>query len=185
MPRENAPITALLAASLVGAYGLELAAGGEAFCHTHGFVPAHASLETALSSMWLHDPSSFLHVGGNLAFLVVFGIVVERAIGSLGLAALYVAAGLGGAFLHAVVDPRSTVPLVGCSGALFGVLAVAGALRPRLLGFVGCFAGIEIWHAFAGGSGGVSFACHLGGFAVGVIVAMGMRVAGSEALGVT
>jgi membrane associated rhomboid family serine protease len=55
-------------------------------------------------------------------------------------------------------------------------------IRPRLLGFAVAFAGVEIWHALAGGGGNVSFGCHIGGFAAGALVAMMLRVAGNEAL---
>ncbi len=61
-------------------------------------------------------------------------------------------------------------------------MAVAGALRPRLLGTVVAFVGINVWHAFFGGGGEVSFGCHIGGFCAGVFVVMVMRMVGNEAL---
>jgi membrane associated rhomboid family serine protease len=180
--RSSAPVTAFLAVAISGVYALELVLGGDRVCETYGLTPAHASVETVFSSLFLHDPHSLWHVGGNLAFLLVFGCIVERAIGSLLFLALYVAAGVGGAVLHVLVDPSSTVALVGCSGALFGIMAVAGVLRPRLLGFVVAFAGINIWHALAGGTDEVSFGCHIGGFFVGAAVVGLMFAFGSEAL---
>ena len=182
MARETAPVTALLAFVLVAVFGLEFASGGDAICDAWGLVPSHPSLETALSSMFLHDPHSLFHLGGNLLFLIIFGSIVERELGSLRFAALYVVAGLGGAAMHCLVNAGSSTPLVGASGCLFGILAVAGALRPRLMGFAVAFAGVTIWQAFTGGSGSVSFGCHIGGFVVGVAVVALMRVAGSEAL---
>ncbi len=182
MRREFAPVTALLALALVAVYILELDFGGDAACQAYGLIPVHASLETAFSSLFLHDPSSVFHLGGNLVFLVIFGGIVERALGSLRFAGLYGTAGLGGAALHIIVNPSATEPLVGASGALFGLLAVAAVLNPRFIGFAVAFAGVEIWHAFVGGSGSVSFACHLGGFVIGAAVAMFMRAVGSEAL---
>jgi membrane associated rhomboid family serine protease len=182
MAREFAPVTALLALTLVGAYILELDAGGGAACQAYGLIPIHASLETAFSSLFLHDPSSVFHLGGNLVFLVIFGGIVERALGSLRFAGLYAAAGLGGCALHIIVNPSASEPLVGASGALFGLLAVAAVVRPRMLGFAVAFAGVEIWHAIAGGGGNVSFGCHLGGFAVGAAVAVFLRAIDSEAL---
>jgi membrane associated rhomboid family serine protease len=104
----------------------------------------------------------------------------SNAIGSLRLLVLFFAAGLGGAAMHCLVDPSSQLPLVGCSGALFGLLALAGALRPRLLGFVGAFVLINLWHAFAGGGGAVSFGCHLGGFLVGAVFVVSARLARSN-----
>lgn len=175
-------ITALLAAVLVAVYGLELASGGMVVCRAHGFVPAHPSFETALSSMFLHDPGTLFHLGGNLVFLVVFGVIVERALGSLGFAALYALAGMAGVGLHYLVNPSATDPLVGASGALFGLLAVAAVVRPRLLGFAVAYAGLNVWNAFTGSAGGVSFGCHIGGFAVGALVALLLRATDSEAL---
>lgn len=175
-------VTALLAASLVAVYGLELASGGEAFCSAHGLIPAHPSFETALTSMWLHDPVGLGHLGGNLAFLLLFGAIVELELGGLFLLGLFGAAGLGGAFFHVLVNPGATGALVGCSGALFGLMAVAGVLRPRLLGFVVAFVALNLWNAFTGGGENVSWSAHLGGFVVGAIVVVFMRVVGHEAL---
>lgn len=186
MARTAAPLaTALLAAGVIGGYALERAGDGGALCQAFGFTPAHPSLGTAVSSLFLHDPAGLAHVGGNLVFLLIFGVIVERAIGSLGLLVLYALAGLGGAALHLVVDPGSTTPLVGCSGALFGLLALGAVLRPRLLGFVVAYVGINIWQAVMGSEGGVSFGCHLGGFFVGFAAVALLRVAGSEALEAT
>lgn len=175
MSRKNAPLTALLAASLIGVYGLELALGGASVCASYGFDPAHPTFGAALSSLFLHDPDSLLHLGGNLVFLVVFGSVVEKELGGFRFLALYFAAGLGGAALHGFVSYGSTTPLVGASGALCGLLAVAGALRPRLLGFVVAFIGLNVWHAFTGADGTVSFAAHIGGFVVGAVAAIMLR----------
>jgi len=167
----GAPVTALLAAGMVGSYGLELNAGGHVACVNAGFVAGRPELRTALSSLFLHDPSNPWHLAGNVAFLVVFGILVELEIGSLGFAALFVAAGLGGAAMHWLIDPSSTVPLVGCSGAIFGLLAVAAVLRPWLLTPVVVYVGLTVWEALTGTGGHVSVGAHLGGFVVGAIVA--------------
>ncbi|HZL96720.1 MAG TPA: rhomboid family intramembrane serine protease [Vicinamibacterales bacterium] len=182
MARENAPITALLAALVVAAYGLELGFGGMAACDEYGLVPVRWSVGTALSSMFLHDPTGWAHLGGNLVFLVVFGAIVEQALGSLGFAALYALAGLGGAAMHCLVNPSSTDPLVGCSGALFGLMAVAAVLRPRMLGFVVAYMGLNVWYAIMGGAGNVSFGCHIGGFAVGFLAVVALRAVDSETL---
>lgn len=163
-----------------------LAAGGQAACEAYGLVPAHfvhgGSLEPLFTSLFFHDPSSLSHIAGNMAFLALFGALVERALGSLGFTALYAVAGIAGGLMHVYVNPGSADALVGASGAIFGVLAVAGALYPRLLGFVVAFVGINVFHAFFGGGGNVSFACHIGGFVAGFVVVLVLRVTGSEAL---
>jgi membrane associated rhomboid family serine protease len=179
-------VTLLLIVANVAAYLLELRAGGQATCEAFGLIPARfvrsSDLEPLLSSLFLHDPSSLLHLGCNMVFLAFSGVIVEGALGGLPFFGLYLAAGAVGGLAHVLVDPAATSPLVGASGAIFGVLAVAAAMRPRLLGFTVTFIGIEIWHAAGGGGGNVSFGCHLGGFFVGALVAVLLRATGSEAL---
>lgn len=171
MKHNGFPVTVLLAVAMAATYGVELGGDGAAFCRTYGFVPAKSEFGTAFSSLFLHDPSSFLHLGGNLIFLVAFGVIVEKELGGVALLALFAAAGLGGACVHYLVDPVSTTPLVGASGAIFGILAVAGVLRPRLLGFVIVFGAINVWHAFFGADGSTSAACHIGGLLTGAVAA--------------
>lgn len=182
MARSPLPLATVALVGLnTAVYLHELGAGGQAACMAHGLVPARG-LEGLLSYSLLHDPSTPLHLAGNMAFLALFGALVEGALGGLGLLALYGLAGVAGGLLHVLADPGSVLPLVGASGAVFGVLAVAAALRPRLLGFALACGGIEVWHALAGGGGDVSFGCHLGGLAAGVLVAGALRAAGSDAL---
>lgn len=164
------PVTILIVAATLLAYVLELAVGGQELCQAHGFVPAHASVASALTSLLLHDPASWVHVGGNAGFLLVFGTLVERRIGSLRFLVLYLAAGLGGALLYAVVNADSATPLVGCSGAVFGVLAACAMLRPGTVVFVGVYVLCNIIGlAFpdAVGMHGVAVSAHIGGFVVG------------------
>lgn len=177
LPRFNAPVTALLVAAVTAVYALER--GGLLDASDLGFVPAHPSAQGAFLSLFLHDPGNLAHVGGNLLFLAVLGAIVEGSLGSLRFGALYAAAGLGGVALHWAVDPAATTALVGCSGALFGLLALAAILRPGLLGFTVAFVTINIWQAFHGGDGTASFGAHLGGFVVGFIHAAAMRLTGA------
>jgi membrane associated rhomboid family serine protease len=193
MARSSAParslpiVTVALILANLGAYGLELGAGHETFCQAHGLVPAtfvrSGGLAPIFSSMFLH--ANLTHLVGNLVFLAIFGTVVESALGHVAFVSLYFVAGIAGAFLHVAVDPSASNAMVGCSGCLFGLLAVAGVLRPRLLGFVIAFVAINVWTAFAGGEGDVSFGAHLGGFCAGFLVVALMRAAGSEALEAT
>ena len=175
-------VTVTLILVLCGVFALELQAGDSAVA-AWAFVPAHPSVETAVSSLFLHDPAGALaHLGANLVFLAVFGTVVEGALGSLAFGALYLAAGLAGALMHLVCNAGSTTPLVGASGCLFGLLAVAGVLRPRLLGFVVGYAGYTLWQLFSGTGGSTSAAAHVGGFVVGALAAVVLRACGHEAL---
>ncbi len=127
--------TVALLVAILGVYLLELANGGPVLCEAHGFVPAHPTVISALTSLFLHDPTSWFHVGGNLLFLAVFGTMAERELGSHRFLLLFVASGLAGAFMHMVVDPSATTPMVGASGAIFGIMAACAMLRPRALVF--------------------------------------------------
>lgn len=185
--RPRAPLfTLLLVAANVAAYSLELGAGGLSVCEKFGLIPAQFTRSGALgplvSSLFLHDPGALTHIAGNMVFLALFGTLVEGRLGHLRFLALYLAAGVFGGLMHTLAAPGSTDPLVGASGAIFGVLAVAGALYPRLLGFVAAFVGLNIWNAFTGGSGNVSFGCHIGGFVIGFLAVVLLRVCDSEAL---
>jgi len=178
---KRAPVTAILVAFCLIAYAIERTSGdGMGICRTYGLVPAHATVCSALSAMFLHDPASWLHVGGNVVALVLFGVIVERKIGSLLFLALYLLAGLGGAACHVLVDPSSTVPEVGASGAIFGVMAVAAMLRPRLLGFVGGYVAFNIWQVLTGAAGSTAVGAHLGGFAAGAAFFALVRAFGSR-----
>ncbi len=72
------------------------------------------------SSMFLHG--SWAHVGGNCWFLWVFGRSLEDHVGAGRFALIYLGAGVGAAALQTGVDPSSSVPMVGASGAISGVL---------------------------------------------------------------
>jgi len=168
-----ATIALILANTAV--FSLERAQGGLDACYAHGLIPAKflATGDAApiVSSLFLHDPGTVFHLGCNMAFLALFGAVVEREIGALRLVCLFLAAGVLGGLLHVAVSPSAVEPLVGASGAVFGVMAVAGVLRPRLLGFVLAFGAVEVFHAFTGGVGNVSFGCHIGGLVAGALFA--------------
>lgn len=179
-------VTLALVAANVLAFQAEIAAGGLSVCERFGLVPARfttpADLTGVVGGMFLHDPRTLVHLGGNMACLILFGTIVERSLGGLRFLALYLTAGIVGGLLHVLCDPTSTTPLVGASGAVFGVLAMAAMIRPSLLGFAVALGGAEIWRAFTGGSDGVSFGCHLGGLAAGALFAATLRATNSEAL---
>ena len=100
-----------------------------------GFVPARfladpiTQVLTVFTAMFLHG--SWLHIGGNMLFLWVFGDNVEDAIGHLRYVLFYLAGGLLAALAQLVVDPSSVVPMVGASGAIAAVLAGYVSLYPR------------------------------------------------------
>jgi membrane associated rhomboid family serine protease len=162
---------AIITAS-VAVYLAELARGGTAFCERFGFIPAHPTLATALSSLLVHDPDHVAHIAGNMLVLSVVGAVVEPVLGHVRFALLYFASGVAGALLHVAVDPQSSVALVGCSGSIAGIMAILGVLQPRSLGFIVGFVLMNVYRAWTGTAGGVSFAAHLGGFTCGAAVVL-------------
>ncbi len=167
-----------------------------------GLVPA-AFVEAPLleawsvvTSMFTHDPSGWMHIGGNMLFLWIFGDNVEDALGSLRYAAFYLLAGIAAAGAQIAIDPSSMVPMVGASGAIGGVLAAYGTLYPRspitilnpipILWFAfGLFFELPAWIVIAeffvmnllngvsslgSRGGGVAFFAHLGGFVAGLVL---------------
>ncbi len=86
-------------------------------------------LATLITSTLLH--AGWVHLLGNMVFLIVFGPLVESRLGHLRFLGLYIACGVAGGAAHVLVNPESTVPLVGASGAIAGVLGAHLVLAPR------------------------------------------------------
>jgi membrane associated rhomboid family serine protease len=113
----------------------------EAVIRTFGFIPARlyqpqafgfTPLEVGLTlgaSLFLHG--GFVHLAGNMIYLWVFGGAVEAALGRVRYALLYVACGMFGSVAHAIVFPSSTIPSIGASGCIAGVLGAFFVLRPH------------------------------------------------------
>lgn len=114
---------------------------GEVLVAIFGFIPARffnpALFEysiaevtiTLFSSIWLHG--SVVHLLGNLIFLGAFGSDLERRIGGLRFALLYLAGGAIGSLTHALLYPTSVVPSIGASGSIAAVLGAFLVLMPR------------------------------------------------------
>jgi membrane associated rhomboid family serine protease len=142
---------------------------------------------TLLTSMFMH--ASWLHLGGNMLFLFIFGDNVEHYVGSVLYLAFYLVAGIIASFAQILVDPNSIVPNLGASGAIAAVLGAYIVLFPRnrvvvfLLRFlvpVPAIVAIGLWAVlqFVSGfgslvspaeNGGVAYLAHVGGFASGVV----------------
>jgi membrane associated rhomboid family serine protease len=167
-----------------------------------GLVPARLmnhpleAMPTVLSSMFMHDPMGWAHLGGNMLYLWIFGDNVEDAMGSVRYVFFYLACGLAAAAAQILVDPSSAVPMVGASGAISGVLAAYGSLYPRspvtvlnpilpLWFFFGIVFQLPAWvlileyfvvnlfsglGSLGGRGGGVAFFAHLGGFLAGILL---------------
>ena len=105
---------------------------------------SHSSL-SLVSSMFLHG--SWLHVLGNMAFLLIFGLPVERHMGTWGFLAVYV---LGGALTNAVVSvgvPKEATPIIGASGGVSVIIGTYLGLFPR--GRIGLIVPLGLYFQFA------------------------------------
>lgn len=149
-------------------------------------MPIPAPL-TVLTSMFVHG--GIMHLLGNLLYLWVFGDNIEDAMGHRNYLIFYLACGMGAAVSQVMIEPGSTIPMVGASGAIAGVLGAYLVLYPQaqvltlvfLVIFIrimylpaavllGIWFAIQIFSAFAGGGGGVAWYAHIGGFLVGVLL---------------
>lgn len=141
-----------------------------------------------LTSMFLHG--GWMHLGGNMLFLYIFGDNLEEHFGHLGFLLFYLLTGLAASALQIASDPGSAIPVVGASGAIAGVLGGYLLLFPKarvdallILGFfvqvitVPAFLMLLFWFGtqIVGGvlsagqpGGGVAYWAHAGGFAAGV-----------------
>jgi membrane associated rhomboid family serine protease len=152
--------------------------------------PAH-NFYTLVTHMFLHGSVS--HVAGNMLFLWIFGDNVEDALGHGRYILFYLVCGLVAAGVQIAVTPHSSVPMIGASGAISGVLAGYVVLYPRAsiavlnpipimwlfwgliiwlpawLVIIEWFA-LNVWYALHPSSdgGGVAFVAHVGGFLAGL-----------------
>ncbi len=142
---------------------------------------------TVLTSMFMHG--GWMHIIGNMWFLWIFGDNVEDSMGTRRFVIFYLLCGLAAAALQVATNPGSTVPMVGASGAIGGVMGAYVVLYPRvnvhLLIFFGFFVTtfavpavfmLVYWLAiqlvsgllsYGAQGGGVAFWAHVGGFVAG------------------
>jgi membrane associated rhomboid family serine protease len=144
---------------------------------------------TLLSSMFLHG--GWAHLLGNMLYLWVFGDNLEDTMGSFRFVIFYLASGLVATAAQVAISPQSTVPTIGASGAIAGVLGGYLLLFPRarittivfrfvtevpaviVLGFwfvYQFFFGIASLSTMDVQVGGIAFFAHIGGFVAGMIL---------------
>jgi membrane associated rhomboid family serine protease len=148
---------------------------------------------TILTSMFMHG--GIFHIAGNMLFLWVFGNNIEDSMGRLRFLLFYLLAGLVAVLAQAALEPNSTLPTIGASGAVSGVLGGYILLHPRarvltMVIIIFFFTFIEIpalimlgiWFALqalpafadlaspdvAGADGGIAYLAHIGGFLFGL-----------------
>ena len=192
-------------------FGLEVTgADGDALTRSWALVPAvlvaHplAAAPSLVTHMFLHG--GLTHVAGNMLYLWIFGDNVEDALGHARYVFLYFACGLAAALAQVAASAGATVPMLGASGAIAGVLAAYGVLYPRSaiavinpIPFMWLFWGIfmsfpawlvileffavNLWSAFqpSNAAGGVAFVAHVGGFLSGLVLLRLLRTRGPVA----
>ena len=214
--RRRPVITIALITACFAVFAVELwvqATGGDdaldRLVDDWGAVPAHISaafgagsiLSTAtlglVTSLFLHG--GWLHVAGNMLYLWIFGNNIEDRFGRLPFLGFYLIGGIVAGLTQTVIDPNSTVPLVGASGAIAATLGaylvIYPAARIESIVFLGFFFQIMrvpavlllgFWFVLqlvdglaslgaTATTGGVAVFAHIGGFALGVLVGFVVR----------
>jgi membrane associated rhomboid family serine protease len=171
-----------------------LVASGGVACEGQAGVTGHPPHQpvvwlTILFAMFMHG--GLLHIGGNMLFLWIFGNNIEDSMGRLTFVGFYLLGGLAATLLQTVVNPSSTVPNLGASGAIAAVLGGYALLYPRArvatLIFIVFFVTVlelpalvvlggwfllqllDAGAASGGDVGGVAYFAHIGGFLFGLL----------------
>ena len=169
--------------------------GGPQFTTAFAIIPKMASVDfgfyiiTLFTSMFLHG--GLMHLGGNMLYLWIFADNVEGILGHTKFAVFYLTCGVAAGILQTVIDPMSTIPIVGASGAIAGVLGAYMITFPRarvhtLIFLFIYFTRIRIPAVYVLGfwflvqlssglamlgmdtTGGVAWFAHIGGFLAGI-----------------
>ena len=176
---------------------------GATLCRLTGACPVPGEfphpVATIFTSMFLHG--GLFHVAGNMLYLWIFGDNVEDTLGHGRFLAFYLLSGVAAALAQTAVHPGSSVPMIGASGAVSGVLGAYLLLFPYasvlMLVIFGFFVRIVHWPAIivlgfwivvqflnglitvsvatGGGAGGTAWFAHIGGFLAGMILLFLMR----------
>ena len=142
---------------------------------------------TLLTAMFVHG--GLFHLAGNMLYLWIFGDNIEDRLGHFRFLIFYLFTGVMASLAHILINPASTVPMIGASGAIAGVLGAYFVLFPRagVITLLWFFFFIEIvripavvflgmWFAFqllsSGLGGGIAWYAHIGGFIAGAAVIM-------------
>lgn len=163
------------------------------FYYDYALIPARLSAGenqvALLTSIFMHG--GILHLGGNMLFLYIFGDNMEEEFGHGGFVLFYLLSGLGASLAQYVAEPYSTIPMIGASGAIAGVMGGYLLMFPRarvdvLLFFIvfiriipipawlvlGLWLGLQVFSGFGvdTSQGGVAYWAHAGGFILGVVL---------------
>jgi rhomboid family protein len=207
--RQKFPIVNILLIGLNLAfffYELSLGSNLEGFLRSSAFIPSRfflpgntgSDIRSIFLSMFLHG--GWAHILGNMLYLWIFGDNVEDRLGHVGYLIFYLFAGVVATLAHGFSSPQATMPTIGASGAIAGVLGAYLVMFPRArvvtlipLGFFIRLAELPalfvlgMWFALqllsgtaslAGPTaqeGGVAWWAHIGGFVAGMLVGVFFR----------
>lgn len=194
-PTHSYPVVNhLLIAANIAVFAWQFFSGAfnsETVLSTYCFVPTrflnHFSLAefgTFFSAMFMH--AGFAHLFGNMLYLFIFGDNVEDRMGKGNYLLFYLSCGILAALTHILVYPTSSIPSLGASGAIAGVLAaylilfpgvevqtwVTWYFRPKLPAWVliGVFFAMNCLYGLIGENNGVGWFAHIGGFIGGILL---------------
>jgi membrane associated rhomboid family serine protease len=132
IPSRTTPyttITLIVLNAVVFLYQLTLGEQVNDFILYFGLLPAAFSWVAVFTSMFVHG--GFLHVGGNMLYLWIFGDNVEDRMGHGRFLVFYLLCGIAAALAQTIINPDSVVPMVGASGAIAGVMGAYFVLYPH------------------------------------------------------
>lgn len=149
-----------------------------------GQYPGKNIWVAGIVSMFLHG--GLFHILSNMWFLWIFGNNVEEAFGSGGYLTVYLASGIAATATFVALNPNETVPLVGASGAIAGVLGAYLVLFPahRVLSWIMfffvpvpavLFLGFWFLSQFGIADPGIAWQAHVGGFVFGALITLPLR----------
>lgn len=167
---------------------------GDSFVLAFSVIPAHllanpvGQFFTVFSAMFMH--AGWMHILGNMLYLWIFGDNIEDAIGHGNFLIFYLLCGIAATFAQALADPTSTVPNLGASGAIAGVLGSYLILFPRqrvrvlwiafiiplpAILVIGIWFLLQVMSEASSASGSVAYMAHIGGFITGAILILFFR----------
>jgi membrane associated rhomboid family serine protease len=167
--------------------------GGDAFIMKWAFVPSRflanpvGDFPTLFTSIFMH--AGWVHLGGNMLYLWIFGDNVEDRLGSVKFIIFYLLCGLAATFAQLMFSLGSDIPNLGASGAIAGVLGAYILMFPKqsirvaqgqriiqvpALIMIGLWFGLQLFSGFSSIAGtadsGVAYMAHVGGFAAGFLL---------------
>ncbi len=197
--RRTVPLVAYALIVLNVLFFLVEMTGGDAFIMKWAFVPSRflanplGDFPTLFTSMFMH--AGWLHLGGNMLYLWIFGDNVEDRFGHATFLIFYLLSGLGATFAQLAFSLGSDIPNLGASGAIAGVLGAYILMFPKgrirvlqgqqvvqapalmVIGFwivLQLFSGIGSI-AQTADTGGVAYMAHIGGFVAGFVLTFLLR----------